>query len=112
MSSREFPYVIHRPMPTVYIRWNVVFTDQLDAEVPRGTIVVHCPDAYADGYLTNRAREELIEHIAYRSQEDRRRMCAVFAKNDCVYVEPDGSRKVSDEPPSGGVQMGISDCGT
>lgn len=109
MHSQKFPYVIIRPMPTVYFRRKVMFTEELDVEVPSGTILVQCPDPYVDGQLTDVARQALIEHIAYRSQSDRWRMCAVFAGDDCVYVEPDGTRKHSDKPPSGGIQFGPPD---
>jgi len=29
-------------------------------------------------------------------------MCCVFAANDCVYCEPDGTTRASDDPPAGG----------
>jgi hypothetical protein len=69
------PYLVERLMATVYRR----------CEVPRGL-----------------ARDDLIAWASERSMASRRRMCVVFAPDDCVYVEPDGCWECSMRPPAGG----------
>jgi len=51
------------------------------------------------------ARERLIQHILAEVMRTRFRMCCVFAANDCVYCEPDGTTRASDDPPAGGALL-------
>jgi hypothetical protein len=52
------------------------------------------------------ARERVIEFILSEVKRTRFRMCCVFAADDCVYCEPDGSTMASNQPPSGGARLG------
>ena len=52
------------------------------------------------------ARERLVEFILSEVKRTRFRMCCVFAADDCVYCEPDGTTTASNEPPSGGAHLG------
>ncbi len=74
----QYPYVVIRYMPAVYdVR-----------PVP-----------------PSMARERLIAVILSEVRRTRFRMCCVFAPNDCVYCEPDGTTRASDEPPAGGAVL-------
>ena len=70
------PYIVERLMPAVYRRVGV-------------------PEGLNAGAL--------IEVVRSRSSSLNRRMCLVLGSEDCWYLEPDGSMKWSDDPPSGGV---------
>jgi hypothetical protein len=77
-AAPAYPYVVIRYMPAVYdIR-----------PVP-----------------PSMPRERLVAFILSEVQRTRFRMCCVFAANDCVYCEPDGSTRASDDPPAGGAVL-------
>ena len=102
----EYPYVIVRFMATVYTSYRVEFveSDQFQpAESDRAFVVV-CNNPYVDGQLTPEATEALLVAVQHASRQSGHRMCAVFGKNDCVYIEPEGPEKPSSQPPSGGAQ--------
>ena len=81
MESVRYPYVVIRYMSAVYdVR-----------PVP-----------------PSMARERLIAFILSEVLRTRFRMCCVFAANDCVYCEPDGTTRASDDPPAGGAHLAPS----
>ena len=51
------------------------------------------------GFLS---REEMIRIAERRSSATGRRVCLVLGVGICLYFEPDGRRKWSDDAPSGG----------
>ncbi len=57
-------------------------------------------------HLPDKPREELLADALERSVRLKLRSCVVFGPKDCVYVEPDGTQKESDQPPSGGCVTG------
>lgn len=48
-------------------------------------------------------REDMIEIAEGRVAKTGRRVCLVLGKGNCLYLEPDGSRNWSTDPPSGGI---------
>ena len=93
----------------VYGQFNVRFVESeqtnLKAEEVDDAFVVVCPKPFTvDERLTLEARQALINVVQYASKKSGRRMCVVFAKSDCVYVESEGTAKPSTEPPSGGIR--------
>ena len=51
-------------------------------------------------------RQGLVAFTVSECKRIGQRMCCVFAADDCVYCEPDGSTRASAEPPSGGARLG------
>ena len=70
------PFIVERIMPAVYRRVQI--------------------SPYFSG-------EELIEIARNRCVRERRRLCLVLGRESCWYMEPDGSMKWADCPPSGGL---------
>ena len=104
-----YPHIVVRYMATVYGNFSVKFVDteqaNLDSQEFDDAFVVVCPKPYTtDEQLTPQARKALTDVVQYASRKSGRRACAVFAKDDCVYVEPESAAKPSAEPPSGGIQ--------
>ena len=104
-----YPFVTVRWMPAVYGNFPVKFVDSAQANLKSeefdDAFVVVCPQPFTtDETLTSQARKALIDVVQYASRKSGHRACLVFAKDDCVYVEPEGTVKQSAEPPSGGIQ--------
>ena len=104
-----YPYVVVRYLATVYGRFPVKFVGSepttLDSKACENAVVVGCPQPYTvDERLTPEARNALTGVARYACQQSGHRMCVVFGKKDCVYLEPEGVAKHSDKPPSGGIQ--------
>ncbi len=53
----------------------------------------------------SRSREELVADVLSEVKRTRLRMCCVFAADDCVYCEPDGTTLASTDPPAGGALL-------
>ena len=97
-----YPHVVVRYMATVYGNFPVKFVDSEEFD---DAFVVICPKPYTvEEQLTPEAKQALLDVVQEASKKSRHRMCAVFAKDDCVYVEPEGTAKPSAEPPSGGIR--------
>ena len=104
-----YPHVVIRWMATVYGNFPVKFVDteqaNLDSQEFDDAFVVVCPQPFTtDEQLTPQARKALTDVVQYASRKSGHRACVVFAKDDCVYVEPESAAKPSAEPPSGGIQ--------
>ena len=104
-----YPHIVIRYMAAVYSKFPVRFVESEQAnpkaEEVDDAFVVVCPQPYTVGEtLTPEARQALIDIVQRASQKSGHRACVVFAKDDCVYVEPEGTAKPSAEPPSGGIQ--------
>ena len=102
-DSSPFPYVIERLMAGVYLRREVFFTKKTPVGPSGRDFFIDEPEAFADGKLTPAARDKLIEATRRASGKVNRRMCAVFAKDEAVFCEPDGSYAESTDIPSGGL---------
>ena len=104
-----YPRITVRYLPAVYAQFGVKFVESKDAASKLDTVedafVVVYPRPYTvDEQLTPEARKALVEVVQCASQKTKHRMCVVFGEQDCVFVEPDGTAKLSTEPPSGGIQ--------
>lgn len=55
--------------------------------------------------LTTALRRRIIDAAVARSARERFRMCVVFADDDSVFVEPDGSVSRANSAPSGGIRL-------
>ena len=104
-----YPCVGVRYAAAVYGQFNVRFVESEQtnpiAEEFDDDFVVICPKPFTvDETLTPEARQALINVVQYASKKSGHRMCVVFAKDDCVYVEPEGTAKQLAVPPSGGIQ--------
>ncbi|MDP2345569.1 MAG: hypothetical protein Q8O67_31790 [Deltaproteobacteria bacterium] len=100
-----FPHVVIRYMACAYGRIEVAFLGQTPA--PQATaklISVPCAAPSPGEPLTAEVREAVVAATAALVERSGRRCCAVFATNDVVYVEPDGTRRAATDPPSGGVR--------
>ena len=104
-SEETYPYLIIRPMATVYSKRTIAFVES-ETEIPHHSdayITVVCLEPFRDGNLTDQARAALIEAVKHKANERRIPMCIVFGTNDLLYINPDGTTKQSTEAPSGGV---------
>lgn len=114
-SGLCFPYpkVVVRWMATVYQGLGVYLGPPREATllpmlredgwVRSGRVVLRDPDPDAGDEWTDKRREALVAAATQLSQLSRFHVSVVFDKRDCVYIEPDGTQKRSDEPPSGGI---------
>lgn len=104
-----YPHITVRYLPAVYGTFGVKFveSDQADlqSDEVEDTFVVACEKPYTlDEELTPEARQALLDVVQCASQKSGHRLCVVFGKGDCVYVEPEGASKTLTAPPSGGIQ--------
>ena len=107
-TAPEYPYLCWYALATVYPVVRVVFTDEEaddSEEKLTSPLKVAYRGAFINGKLTKGAREVLIEKVHRISVKERKRICVVFGKHDCVYCEPNGSKKNSTEPPSGFIKI-------
>jgi hypothetical protein len=105
-KQTTYPYVIRRVMSAVYQRIEVVFGAEKFQASRKAIHIVTAHYPYDDdGKPTTEARSALIDSLKEITRSSRFRMCAVFAENDSVYVEPDGQLNLSMEAPSGGVSL-------
>ena len=104
-TEETYPYLVIRPMATVYSQRTIVFVEHetLTSTNPDAFITVICPEPFTDGRLTGQARAALIEAVKHKSNERRIPMCIVFRKNELLYINLDGTTKPSVEAPSGGL---------
>ena len=109
-SERMYPYVVVRYMATVYGQFPVRFVESEQANPNKAdegesAFAVVCPKPYTvEEQLTPEARQALTDAVQSASRKSGHRLCVVFAKDDCVYVEPEGAAEQSVDPPSGGIQ--------
>ena len=105
----RFPYVVVRWMAAVYGLREVEFVrdspggDEVASQ--GGPITVSHPLAFVDGTLTEGARRAVVEKVRRISMASRFRLCVVLGPTEFVFVEPDGTTRESDRPPSGGVRL-------
>ena len=104
-KADPYPYVVIRWMSGVYGRREVRFVIERPVAESSHGILVHDSKPFVRGELSHRARHHLIEKVTALCRESRFRMCIVFAPNECVYCEPDGTSSSSNEVPSGGIRV-------
>ena len=104
-TEETYPYLVIRPMATVYSRRTIEFVEYETGTPanPDAYITVRCAEPFNEGRLTRQARAALIEAVKHKANERRIPMCIVFGKNELIYVNPDGTTKPSVEAPSGGL---------
>jgi len=103
----SYPYLVIRFMAAVYQRENL----QVRIGVPEFHIgyrssFVQYPAPYAeDGSISPACRAFLLDGVLDAVRRLKFRMCVVWKKGTCTFVERDGQIKDSDDPPSGGVPL-------
>ena len=104
-TEETYPYLVIRPMATVYSKRTIEFVEQktVTSPHPDAYVTVVCPDHFRDGNLTDKAKEALVEAVKRKVNENRIPACIVFGKNDLLYVNLGGETKPSVEAPSGGL---------
>ncbi len=103
----SYPYLVIRFMAAVYQRENL----QVRVGVPavhighRSSFVQH-PVPYAkDGSISPACRVFLLDGVLDGVRRLKFRICVVWEKGTCTFVEREGQIKDSDDPPSDGVPL-------
>lgn len=105
IHSYRFPYIVEKYASTVYRIIDIDFAEQMSEKSNQESLTIEEKDPFTNGFLKEEVRSTIIEIISKMSAKNKKSMCAVFDTKDCVYLEPDGSIKKSDNPPSGGIDM-------
>lgn len=95
------PYVVVRLIAAVYARVPIIWTDA--PQRPTGPLFVPGPLPANPFALTDEERERVLVAALEMIRANRLRCCVVFAEDDTVYLERDGSREAGLPKPSGGV---------
>jgi len=107
-SARAFPYLVVRMMAGIYQREDFaihVGTERI--HIGHRDSFVHHPRPFADdGSVTPECRKAMIAAVLAAVRKFRFRMCLVWARDACTFVEPDGSTLAGTEPPWGGFGTG------
>ncbi len=103
----SYPHVVIRWMACAYDSRPVVFRRAgMAAATQSNAIEVLDPPAADGADLIPRRRAALLAKLCELSAKTGRRTCAVFSKDDSVYVESDGTMNDRRDAPSGGVDCG------
>lgn len=107
--GRSYPFLVVRLMSAVYQREHVTICQGPPiAHVGYHDTFVHHPFPYAaDGSISRDCMRLMAEATLEAVQRTKFRMCLVWSKTHCTYVERDGTIRESHEPPSGGLGMGV-----
>ncbi len=105
MTKTQYPFVVLRAMAAAYVKRPVRFVDEPSEPLNNVEIVVHCPGAIRRGKLTPDARQRLVETVKDRVRSGGYRQCIVLGPCEALHVEPDGTVKLSRQPPSGDVVL-------
>jgi hypothetical protein len=110
-TPAKYPYVVIRWMAAVYSRKPVRFVDPAasptnDDDHSQAITVREShpfgPNPNPNGPLTVSAVAALIRTVKTLSRDSGQRMCVVLGPKYCIFIEPNGDAKPSDDPPSGG----------
>ncbi len=101
----EYPYLIVRLSRGFYARAQIVFVPDTTVKPARKALTLEFPQPFVEGRLTDRCKEVLIEVVKHEVRRTQYRMCIVFGEVDCIFVEPDGATRFSDEPPTFEIQL-------
>ena len=104
-EKTKYPYVVVRYMAAVYSSRQVVFKPSGNAGSEKETIVCIHREPYINGKLKQECVDDLVDILKDLTHSSGFRMCLVLAENSCIFVEPDGKTKFSDDPPSGGIRI-------
>lgn len=109
--SNFFPHLVIRIFSAVYKRVLIDVREgpeQASVEI-KGCFVQTPLPFNEDRSLSEDAKQVLIATVQDAVERMNLRMCIVWAKDNCTYVEPKGMLIQSIEPPSGGVDVPFSD---
>ena len=84
-----FPYIAIRILPGTIVRHEIPFHFFKNGKRTRDSLL----------------ELELVKEISRQSQLRKMSFCIVFAKEDCLYFNADGSTSHSTSPPSGGIRL-------
>ena len=105
----SYPYLVIRIYSAVYQRESIDIR-QGDPSVhigPRCTYVQHPSPWYPESELSLGARQLLLQGVSEAVTRLGFRMCVVWGKESCSFVERNGIINESTEPPSGGVALPV-----
>lgn len=100
-----YPYVVIRWMAAVYGRMEIVFKSEGTTGVEGKTITYVHPEPFSGSGLKPECRDEIVEIIKAVVLRTSRRMCLVLSEESCIFVEPDGTTRAANDPPSGGLRI-------
>lgn len=100
-----YPYVVVRWMAAVYGKIEIAFQEDGIGSVDGKKIVFVHPEPFTEDGLKPECRDQIIEIVKAMVVRTTRRMCLVLSADNCIFIEPDGTLKTSNEPPSGGVRV-------
>lgn len=116
MSQAVYPHVVVRLMAAVYNKAAIVFVgptekDGLLRDDRYGGLyfAVCCEKPLDNGRFTQEAKMAAAMLVRRVVLDKKMRMCAVFAENDSIYIELDGTMKASDDPPDGMTSIDVSE---
>jgi hypothetical protein len=106
----RFPHIVIRFMAAVYQR------ESIDVRIGepavhighRASFVQHPAPYAADDSIGAECRALLLNGVLESVRRTRHRMCVVWKRGACTFVEPDGTFNDSEEAPSGGVPLPAS----
>lgn len=103
----SFPYIVIRLIATVYQKESLqVRVGSPDFHIGYRSSFVQHPCPYAEnGSISPECRAYMLTAVLEAVIRLRFRMCVVWKKGACTFVEPDGQFNDSDEAPSGGVVL-------
>ena len=107
--QKTYPYIVIKYMPGCYGAFPVEFvSDESQQTEHEDSWHLVVPDPYEKGELTPEAREAVLDitEVAFNRMRGRFGMCAVFADDDCVYFELDGSIVQHTSAPSMTIDLG------
>lgn len=107
-QKRSYPYLVIRLCPAVYQREEITISEGVpSARVAwRNTQLSHPAPYNSYGQITESAKAALIEGVLAAVRRTNFRMCIVWSKEACTFVERYGRIEHKDEPPSGGYGSG------
>ena len=100
----KYPYVVIRWMAAVYGSRDVIIDTDIRDQA-KGSFLLPPDAVLQNGQIADSGRKLLLDQIMRDVVDSGFRMCAVFGPSDCVFIEPDGTFKVSKDPPSGGIAI-------
>lgn len=105
MSNPAYPYIVVRIFAAIYQKEPLkILEGEPKVEIARGTSFVRHPRPYLpDGSISPECRQCLIDGVQRAVRDKRFRMCIVWGRDRCTFVERETVNE-SNEPPSGGLK--------
>lgn len=106
-AKGSYPYIVIRFIAAVYQRENLqVRVGAPEVHIGHRTSFIQYHEPYAeDGAISPSCRAFLLDGVLDAVRRLKFRMCVVWKKGSCTFVEPDGQFRDSDDPPSGGILL-------